>query len=69
MEAVVAGVGIAICGIVALAVYGSISDLNSPISRISKNFTLLFLACLAMYFLIRFVHWAWDTPLPFVGTN
>lgn len=30
---------------------------------------LFFLALIALYFLVRFIHWAWDTPLPFGGTT
>jgi hypothetical protein len=67
MEAVIAVIGIIICGIVALAVSLAIPNDDSP--ALKKYTALSFLACFALYFLIRFIHWTWDTPMPFVGTN
>jgi hypothetical protein len=69
MEAAVAVVGIIVCGIVAMIVFASISDGDSPILRLSRYTALICLSCLALYLLIRFIHWSWDTALPFVGTN
>jgi hypothetical protein len=67
MEAAIAMLGIIICAIVGLYVSLTIPNDDSP--ALKQYAALFVLASFALYFLIRFIHWAWDTPMPFVGTN
>jgi len=64
MEAVIAVIGMLVCGFVAWLV--SILAEDEPAIQYP---VLFFLACFALYFLVHFIHWAWFTPLPFVGTT
>ena len=62
MEAAIAVIGMLVCGIVAWVVSKLVEDEPSI-----RYLALFFLACFALYFLVHFIHWAWATPLPFVG--
>jgi len=62
IEPAVAVVGIFVCWLLAIVADGLFEE---------RGFRLYFLyaviAAVALYFLVRFVHWAWVTPMPFVG--
>jgi hypothetical protein len=60
LEAAIALVGIFVCWFVAMLIY------NDDMSLTRYAFIAL-LSALALYFLIRFIHWAWSTPMLFVG--
>jgi uncharacterized BrkB/YihY/UPF0761 family membrane protein len=67
MAAAIAVFGIICCGILAMAVSMYLSSVaDAPLKLYA---ILFFLALIALYFLVRFIHWAWDTPLPFGGTT
>ena len=62
MEAAIAVIGMLVCGIVAWVISKLAEDEPSI-----RYLALFFLSCFALYFLVHFIHWAWVTPLPFVG--
>ena len=59
MEGLIAAVGIFLCWFVGIFVY----DEDMSLTRYA---IIGILTMLALYFLVRFVHWAWDTPIPFL---
>jgi hypothetical protein len=60
LEPVVAALGIIVCWILGMVVYED----DMPLGRYA---VLGILAVVALYFFVRIVHWAWLTPIPFVG--
>jgi hypothetical protein len=60
-EAVVAVAGIILCWLIAVVTYED----NMSFTRYA---IIALLSVMAAYFAVRFVHWAWVTPVPFVGT-
>jgi uncharacterized membrane protein YeaQ/YmgE (transglycosylase-associated protein family) len=62
LEAAVALAGIFPCWLLAVVADGLFEE---------KGFRLYLLYALigaaVLYFVVRFVHWAWMTPMPFVG--
>lgn len=62
LEAAVALVGLIVCWLVAVAIYGDDMSLG-------RYAVLAVLVALALYFLARFIHWAWTTPIPFLGRS
>jgi hypothetical protein len=62
LEAAIALVGMVVCWLGAVLVY----DDEASFKRYA---ILAFLGALEVYFLVRFIHWAWLTPIPFVGTS
>jgi hypothetical protein len=59
LEAVVAVVGIFVCWLVGVVAY------KEEMSFKGYAF-MTFLAAVALYLFIRFAHWAWITPIPFL---
>lgn len=62
VEAVVAVAGIIACWLIGMVIY------KDDMSLTRYGFVAI-LSVTAAYFAIRFIHWAWVTPLPFVGTT
>lgn len=60
LEAVVAVFGVFLCWLVAVFVFKDDMSLR-------RYAVIAVLAMLALYFVIRFIHWAWITPIPFLG--
>lgn len=67
MEAGIAVVGLICCGILAMDISTRLSTTDWD-AALKLYAILFFLALLGIYFFVRFIHWAWDTPIPF-GTN
>jgi len=61
-EAAVAVIGIMVCWLIAVATYED----NMSFKRYA---IVALLSVAAAYFAIRFIHWAWVTPLPFIKTT
>jgi hypothetical protein len=61
LEAAIALVGMITCWLVAVVVYSADASFR-------RYAILALLGALEVYFLVRFIHWAWITPLPFVGS-
>jgi hypothetical protein len=62
VEAVVAVAGIIACWLIGIVIY------KEDMSLTRYGF-LAILSVTAAYLAIRFIHWAWVTPLPFAGTT
>ena len=62
VEAVIVVVGITLCWLIGIAIY------KDEMSLTRYGFVAI-LSVTAAYFAIRFIHWAWVTPLPFIGTT
>lgn len=61
VEAAIALVGMVGCWLAAVLVH-------SADPSIKRYAILALLGALEVYFLVRFIHWAWITPIPFVGS-
>ncbi|MGH9745529.1 MAG: hypothetical protein ACRD59_05390 [Candidatus Acidiferrales bacterium] len=61
-EAAVALAGITVCWLIGVVTY------EDEMSLV-RYAVIAILCAFAAYFTVRFVHWAWMTPLPFVGTT
>lgn len=61
-EAVVAVAGMIVCWLVGILIYEE--DMT-----FTRYVLIGVLSVIAAYCAIRFIHWAWITPLPFVGTR
>ncbi len=60
LEAGIAIFGVFLCWLSAVFVFKDDMSL--------KRYALIaVLAAVALYFIIRFIHWAWVTPIPFTG--
>jgi hypothetical protein len=53
-------VGVILCWLIAVVIYEN--DMS-----LTRYAMLVVLAAFILYFVIRFIHWAWLTPLPFAG--
>ncbi|MGB6947230.1 MAG: hypothetical protein WBE37_32825 [Bryobacteraceae bacterium] len=62
-EAAIAVVGIVVIWFVAVTAHALLENRG-----MWQYFIYAFLGAGALYCLIRFVRWAWNTPMPFVGT-
>jgi hypothetical protein len=60
LEAAIALVGVAVCWLAAVSIYEDEMSLG-------RYALLALLGAAALYFFVRFVHWAWLTPIPFTG--
>jgi uncharacterized membrane protein YraQ (UPF0718 family) len=69
LEAVVAVVGMLICGWSVMAAIATLRDREIDKTLGGLAALVLILALMgsaALYFLVRFAHWAWETPIPFL---
>jgi hypothetical protein len=62
-EAAISVLGIIMCWIAGMF-FIKTDDMS-----IRHYFLTVILAALAAYFAVRFIHWAWITPMPFVGNT
>jgi hypothetical protein len=62
LEAGVAIIGIVVLWFLAITAHGLLEDRG-----LWQYFVYAFLGAGALYCLIRFIRWAWETPMPFVG--
>jgi len=60
IEAVVALAGLIVCWFLAAMTYSD--DMS-----LTQYAWLTIVGVFALYFLVRLVHWAWVTPIPFAG--
>jgi putative Ca2+/H+ antiporter (TMEM165/GDT1 family) len=64
MEGLISVVGFICCGVLAASIAQYIkSSADPPVLKLYP--TLFFLAIVALYFFVRFIHWSWETPVPF----
>ncbi len=61
VEAIVALVGLALCAFVAFIAH------EEATSETQHYLVIVPAMSAALYFLVRFIHWAWLTPIPFTG--
>ena len=61
LEAIVAVAGIAVC---CFLVYVSVVD--SGICSVKQSVFVTLACAVGLYLLVRFIHWAWITPMPFI---
>ena len=73
LEAVIAAVGILVCAIVGYWCFWFLGELGFSFPKDLKNGWLaalsgLFIAAafFVLFFFVRFIHWAWETPTPFL---
>jgi hypothetical protein len=62
LEAVISVVGIALC---CFLVYISVAD--NGIYSIRQSALITVACAVGLYLLVRFIHWAWLTPIPFIS--
>jgi hypothetical protein len=63
IEAAIAAVGMCLFGYLAVL----FAQVGNEQDNIACTVCAWPLYVLALYFLVRFVFWAWSTPMPFVG--
>ena len=63
-EVIAAVIGMVVCLGLGLAGIAAAKDKDADMP-LFFYVAVLFLVC-AVYFLVRFIHWAWATPIPFI---